>query len=138
MTERNDSHQGNHRHTGAGQDNAAWQAARAWQERARHARPSASISGPRLFFTWLMFGVLMLVGTVLGLFFLLVGWLMLPLVRHRMKKQAEAFRASHAQNIGGGSGAAHQHSATRPGRQQVLEGDYEARDEPTRHARDRD
>ncbi|MDW5378915.1 hypothetical protein R6258_18515 [Halomonas sp. HP20-15] len=136
MTERNDSHQGNARHTGTGRDNAAWQAARAWQARARRARPSASMSGPRLFFTWLMFGVLMLVGTVLGLFFLLVGWLMLPLVRHRMKKQAEAFRARHAQNIGGSD--APRHDATRSSRQQVLEGDYEVRDEPTRQARNRD
>lgn len=134
MTERNDSRQDNGRHDGASQNNAAWQAARAWQERARRARPDTSMSGPRLFFTWLMFGVLMLVGTVLGLFFLLVGWLMLPLVRHRMKKQAEAFRARQARNIGG----APDHDAHRPGRQDVLEGDYEVRDESSRQARDRD
>ena len=140
MPERNDSRQSNARHAGAGRDNAAWQAARAWQARARRARPSATMSGPRLFFTWLIFGVLMLVGTVLGLFFLLVGWLMLPLVRHRMKKQAEAFRARHARNIGGSDAARHE---TRPGRQEVLEGDYEvrgekARGEPAGQARERD
>lgn len=136
MTERNDSRQGNARHNAAGQDNAAWQAARAWQARAHRARPSASMSGPRLFFTWLMFGVLMLVGTVLGLFFLLVGWLMLPLVRHRMKKQAEAFRARHAQNIDGSGDDPH-HADVRP-EQHVLDGDYEVHDEASRQARDRD
>lgn len=142
MSERNDSHQGNARHAGAGRDNAAWQAARSWQARARRARPSATMSGPRLLFTWLMFGVLMLVGSVLGLFFLLVGWLMLPVVRHRMKKRAEAFRARHARNIGG-SGTPDRDGAARTDRRQVLEGDYEvrgekARGEPAGQARQRD
>jgi len=60
---------------------------------------------------------------------------MLPLLRHRMKKQAEAFRARHARNIGGSDAPRHE---PRPDRQEVLEGDYEVRDEPSRPARDRD
>ncbi len=111
MTERNDRH-----------DNAAWQAARQWQQRARQARPSSSMSGPKLVLTWLLFGAMMIVGTVLGLFFLLVGWLMLPLLRHRMKKRAEAFRAQHAQDIGGDY---HSHRPNQAPRRDVLEGDYE-------------
>jgi hypothetical protein len=109
------------------QYNAAWQAARQWQERARQARPSRTMSGPRLFLTWLMFGAMMIVGTLLGLFFLLVGWLMLPLVRHRMKKQVEAFRAQQAQDIGGGSYRRHERPFDTP--RQMLEGDYEVRPE---------
>ena len=112
------------------QDNAAWQAARHWQERARQARPAARMSGPKMVLTWLLFGAMMIVGTVLGLFFLLVGWLMLPLLRHRMKKRAEAFRAQHAHDIGGGF---HSNDAQRRNgnlhRQDVLEGDYEVKAE---------
>lgn len=106
------------------QYNAAWQAAQQWQERARQARPSRSMSGPRLFLTWLMFGTMLIVGTVLGLFFLLLGWLMLPLIRYRMKKRVEAFRAQKAQDIGGDyRGHARPHDT----RLHVLEGDYEVR-----------
>ncbi|HET8790463.1 MAG TPA: hypothetical protein VFM75_04590, partial [Modicisalibacter sp.] len=107
------------------QDNAAWQAARQWQERARQARPASSMSGPKMILTWLLFGTMMIVGTVLGLFFLLVGWLMLPLLRHRMKKRAEAFRAQQARDIGGDyhSREAHQAGSDNLHRQDVLEGD---------------
>lgn len=111
------------------QDNAAWQAARQWQARARQTRPSSPMSGPKLILTWLMFGAMMIVGTLLGLFFLLLGWLMLPLVRQRMKKRAEAFRARQAQDIGGGfHGRAHRADTDIPQRS-VLEGDYEIRTE---------
>ncbi|PAU75208.1 hypothetical protein [Halomonas salipaludis] len=99
-------------------DNPAWQAAQQWRERARQGRPS----GLRLFFTWLLFGTLMIVGTVIGLFFLLIGWAMLPFLRHRMKKRMERMRAEQAQDIGSGQGNRHHH-------QQVLEGDYEIKDE---------
>lgn len=104
--------------------NAAWQAARQWQARARQARPS-SAGGFRLFLTWLMLGVMMIVGTLLGLFFLLVGWLMMPIVRHRLKKHAEAVRAQHAQDIGGGYQA--QSQPERHTSHQLLEGEYKIR-----------
>ncbi|APX94433.1 hypothetical protein BWR19_16635 [Halomonas sp. 1513] len=100
-------------------DNRAWQAAQQWRERARQGRPS----GLRLFFTWLLFGTLMIVGTVIGLFFLLIGWAMLPFLRHRMKKRMARMRAEQAEDIGGGQGTRHHH-------QQVLEGDYVVKDEP--------
>ncbi|WP_129140616.1 hypothetical protein [Modicisalibacter coralii] len=113
-------------HARARRENAAWQAARDWQQRARQARPSTSGGGVKLFFTWLLFGTLMLVGTVLGLFFLLVGWLMMPLLRHRMKKRIDALRAERAQDVGGNAGGAHA-ASPRSGadaRHEVLEGDY--------------
>lgn len=113
------------------QDNAAWQAARQWQERARQARPATKMSGPKMVLTWLLFGAMMIVGTVLGLFFLLVGWLMLPLLRHRMKKRAEAFRAQNAQDIGGDfhSRDAYQSGDNGHRQQDVLQGDYEIKPE---------
>ncbi|MBB3231824.1 hypothetical protein [Halomonas stenophila] len=114
--------------------NAAWRAAQQWQERARQARPGGNAGGLRLFFTWLVFGALMIVGVVLGLFFLLVGWAMLPILRYRMKKRMERMRADQAEDVGGSfhyretryreprSGEGRRHE------QQVLEGDYEIKD----------
>lgn len=110
--------------------NAAWQAAQQWKERARRARPSSRMSGPKLILTWLLFGVMMIVGTILGLFFLLVGWAMLPFLRHRMKKRMERMRAEQAEDIGGGYRYQETHyreSRSRDGRleeHEVLEGDY--------------
>lgn len=116
-------------------DNAAWQAARQWQARARQARPTSSTHGSsasdsktngfKLILTWLMFGALMIVGTLLGLFFLLVGWLMLPLVRHRMKKRMERMRADQAQNVGSGHAQPQYGNQRSHHEQQVLEGDYQ-------------
>nr|WP_298412115.1 hypothetical protein [uncultured Halomonas sp.] len=113
-------------------DNAAWQAARQWQARARQARPTLDAngfdasgskgSGFKLILTWLMFGVVMVIGTFIGLFFLLIGWLMMPLVRHRMKKRMEQMRADRAQDVGTGSAHPEHHRPYRE--QQVLEGDY--------------
>lgn len=113
-------------HARARRQNAAWQAAHNWQQRARQARPSSSSGGVKLFFTWLLFGGLMLVGTVLGLFFLLVGWLMMPLVRHRMKKRIDALRAERAQDVGGNATGPHasSHHSSQGGHHEVLEGDY--------------
>ncbi|MDR5868343.1 hypothetical protein [Halomonas koreensis] len=108
--------------------NAAWRAARQWQQRAHQARPSGSAGGLRLLFTWLVFGALMVVGVVLGLFFLLVGWAMLPFLRHRMKKRMERMRAEQAEDVGGG---VHYRETRSPdGRRdmEVLEGDYEVRE----------
>lgn len=112
------------------QRNAAWQAARQWKERAQRARPRQGMSGPRLVLTWLLFGVLMIVGTLLGLFFLLVGWAMLPFLRHRMKKRMAKMRAEQAEDIGGSYH--YQESRYRASRSdggrleehEVLEGEY--------------
>ena len=114
--------------------NAAWRAAQQWQERARQARPGGNVGGLRLLFTWLVFGVLMIVGVVLGLFFLLVGWAMLPILRYRMKKRMERMRADQAEDVGGSFPYREtRYRETRSGEgrrreQQVLEGDYEVKD----------
>ena len=106
--------------------NAAWRAAQQWRERVQQTRPSQGAGGLRLLFTWLLFGVMLIVGTLLGLFFLIVGWAMLPFLRHRMKKRAEQFRASRAQYAGGSADPdGGNHSAGRA--QQVLDGEYEVR-----------
>lgn len=108
------------------QRNAAWQAAQQWRERAQQSRSRGKAGGLRLILTWLLFGALMIVGTLLGLFFLLIGWAMLPIIRYRMKKRMERMRAEQAQDVGGGFGTSRYDS----GRQQdVLEGHYEVKDD---------
>lgn len=116
--------------------NAAWQAAQQWRTRANQ-QPRGPLSGLKLILTWLLFGVLLIVGTVLGLFFLLLGWAMLPIVRYRMKKRLEQLRAEQAKDAGGGyhyretharetySGEAH-YRGSEP---ELLEGNYEVRDD---------
>jgi len=106
------------------QHNAAWQAAQQWRERARQARPSQGTGGLKLLATWLLFGVMMIVGTLLGLFFLIIGWAMLPFLRQRMKKRAEAFRADHAQPAGGNGAQESTQSPDETRTSHVLEGDY--------------
>ncbi|MFG6176873.1 hypothetical protein ACGTN6_06500 [Halomonas sp. THAF12] len=114
--------------------NTAWMAAEQWRERARRARPSRGMSGPRMILTWLLFGAMMIVGTLIGLVFLVIGWLMLPFLRHRMKKRMERMRADQAQDLGGATyreGRAREHQArqSRAGERDVLEGDYEVKDD---------
>lgn len=109
-------------------NNAAWRTAQQWQQRARQAKPSGNVSGIKLVFTWLLFGVLMIVGTIIGLFFLLIGWAMLPFLRRRMKKRMEEMRANQAQDIGG-STYREPRSDNAQGHQQVLEGEYEKRND---------
>ncbi|MHB0776174.1 hypothetical protein [Halomonas sp. WWR20] len=115
-----------HRDSSA-QNNAAWRAAQQWRERVNQTRPSQSVSGLRLIGTWLLFGAMLIIGTLLGLFFLLIGWAMLPFLRHRMKKRAEAFRAQQAQYAGGNFTASERTSTgetSSPRHRQVLEGQY--------------
>ncbi|MBA2780969.1 hypothetical protein [Billgrantia kenyensis] len=119
--------------------NAAWQAAQQWRTRASQS-PRGPLGGLKLIFTWLLFGILLIVGTVLGLFFLLIGWAMLPIVRYRMKKRLEQLRAEQARDAGGGfhSHEAHYHEThsrerRRSGEHELLEGEYEVRDEERRN-----
>lgn len=111
------------------QRNAAWQAANQWRARATQAQPTGLLGSFKLLFTWLAFGALMIVGVVLGLFFLLIGWAMMPFVRHKMKKRMEQMRADQAQDIGGG------YAGSPPQRNQhdALEGSYEVKEDIHRH-----
>ncbi|MGM0694337.1 MAG: hypothetical protein ACQEUN_13165 [Pseudomonadota bacterium] len=121
------------------QRNAAWRAAREWQTRARQTRPYGPLGSLKLLLTWLLFGAMMIVAMVLGLFFLLIGWAMMPFLRHRMKKRMEAMRADRAEDVDGGS-VHYRETRYREGRdaggryreQQVLEGDYDVKDEDMR------
>lgn len=122
------------------QQNAAWRAAREWQSRARQTRADGPLSGLKLLLTWLLFGAMMIVAMVLGLFFLLIGWAMMPFLRHRMKKQMEKMRADRAEDVDGSvhyRETRYRESRDADGRyreQQVLEGDYEVRDEEQKDA----
>jgi len=127
MSDPHDSRRDAHR-------NAAWRAAREWQARARQTRASGPLSSLKLLFIWLLFGVMMIVALVLGLFFLLIGWAMMPFLRHRMKKRMAQMRADQAEEVDGNvhyretryreaRGAGDRHRD-----QQVLEGDYEVKE----------
>ncbi|MEQ6888405.1 hypothetical protein ABE957_06945 [Halomonas sp. CS7] len=126
-------------------NNAAWRAAQQWQQRARQTRAGSPLGGLKLLLIWLLFGTMMIIAMVLGLFFLLVGWAMMPFLRHRMRKRMEQMRADQAEDVGGGvhySETVYRETGYRETRsrqsrrgdsrtheQQVLEGDYEVRDD---------
>lgn len=118
--------------------NAAWQAARQWRARA-HQPPRGILGGLKLVMAWLLFGALLIIGTLLGLFFLLLGWALLPIVRYRMKKRLEQVRAEQARDAGGGyhsheahSYEAHYRETRQSGEHELLEGEYEIRDNKRR------
>ncbi|MFQ3790287.1 hypothetical protein [Halomonas sp. A29] len=110
--------------------NAAWQAAQQWRARANHT-PRGPLGGLKLILTWLLFGLLLIVGTVLGLFFLLLGWAMLPIVRYRMKKRLEQIRAEQAKEAGSGYHyhETHYRGSRATDEHELLEGDYEVHDD---------
>ena len=117
------------------QRNAAWQAANQWRARAAQTQPTGLAGSLKLLFTWLAFGALMIVGVVFGLFFLLIGWAMMPFMRHKMKKRMEQMRAQQAQDIGGGYANEHASASNRPGHQDVLEGHYEVKNDDIKEHR---
>ncbi|GHC27961.1 hypothetical protein GCM10010082_21500 [Kushneria pakistanensis] len=98
--------------------NAAWRMAEQMKARAQAAQSSRQPGALKMLGAWMIFGILLMLGSVLALFFILLGWAMMPLVRHRMKKQAN--RNGHTWQ--GQTGPSHQHS--------TLEGEYEIRNEP--------
>ena len=118
--------------------NPAWRAAQAWQQRARQSQGGGLLDGLKMLAAWLLFGTLMIVAMVFGLVFLLLGWALMPLLRHRLKKRMEQMRAEQAEDVGGGYHyrethyrETHDASGTRR-EQRVLEGDYEVRSEEVR------
>ncbi|MBB3192386.1 hypothetical protein [Halomonas cerina] len=119
--------------------NPAWRVAQEWQQRARQSNGGGLLGSLKMLAAWLLFGSLMIIAMLFGLLFLLVGWAMLPFLRHRMKKQMEKMRADQAQDVGGGYHAHQTHyretrheerygTGNRAREQQVLEGDYEVKD----------
>jgi predicted lipid-binding transport protein (Tim44 family) len=119
--------------------NVAWRTAREWQQRARQTNAGGLLGSLKMLLAWLLFGAMMIVAMVLGLFFLLLGWALMPLLRYRLKKRMEKMRADQAEDLGG----TYHYRETRyretrdaGGRhreQQVLEGDYEVKAEQRGH-----
>ncbi|TDR51504.1 hypothetical protein DFP85_11797 [Halomonas ventosae] len=127
------------------QQNAAWRAAREWQARARQTRADGPLGGLKLLLTWLLFGTLMIVAMVFGLIFLLLGWALMPLLRHRLKKRMEQMRAEQAEDVDGASfhyqETRYRETHTSSGshrEQQVLEGDYEVKSGESREGEHKD
>jgi len=111
--------------------NAAWRAAQQWREKAQS---SSRWRGPKLFLAWVVFGLLMLVGLVIALVFLLVGWLAMPLLRRRFRKRTEQMRAQAEQAARRAGG----HGPGSGNRGNVIEGDYsvdKSSSESNRHDR---
>ncbi len=115
--------------------NIAWRTAQQWQQRARQSRGGGLLSSLRMLLAWLLFGAMMIVALVLGLFFLLLGWALMPLLRYRLKKRMEQMRADQAEDAGGGFHYRETRYRETQGadgsyrEQQVLEGDYEVRED---------
>ncbi|MCS2610954.1 hypothetical protein [Halomonas dongshanensis] len=111
--------------------NAAWQAASQWRARATQTQATGLAGALKLLLAWVIFGALLIISVVLGVFLLLLGLIMMPFVRYKMKKRMEQMRAERAQDIGGG--AAHNRDrydgthARSP--HDVLEGSYEVKTE---------
>ncbi|MDN3521974.1 hypothetical protein [Halomonas ramblicola] len=119
--------------------NAAWQAARQWQQRARQPQGGGLLGSLKMLLAWLLFGTLMIVALVFGLVFLLLGWALMPLLRYRLKKRMEQMRADQAQDVGGGYHHREPPSPGGTGRdQRVLEGDYEIKPDDPARGRDGD
>ncbi len=77
-----------------------------------------NLSGIKLIFAWLVLGTLMLIGFFVGLVFLLLGWILMPLLRYGWVKRARR------QGAGGQFEA---HSQPRQGPARVIEGEYQVR-----------
>lgn len=105
-----------------------WQHVHRWQYRVG-LQPHRGMGGIRLFFTWLALGLLIVIGLTLGLVFMLLSWLLLPVLRHVLKRRFQHMQES-------GSAPANDPFTNMPRRhsrqQETLEGDYtvESRDRP--------
>ncbi|WP_347332442.1 hypothetical protein [Marinimicrobium locisalis] len=97
--------------------NAAWRAAQDWRQRAQS---SGRWRGPKLFLAWLVFGVLMVMGLIIALVFLLIGWIAMPFLRHRLRKRTEHMRAQAQAAADRAAGR----GARTDQRGNVIEGDY--------------
>ncbi|MFG6665902.1 hypothetical protein ACGK9R_02195 [Halomonas sp. HNIBRBA4712] len=118
-------------HLNRDSQNAAWQAAHQWRARASSTPANGFLGALKLAVIWLAFGALMIVGVVFGLFFLLIGWALMPLMRHRMKKRMDQMRAERAQDIGGSrqsAGSGFSSAGSARGEHATLEGSFEVKD----------
>ncbi|WP_027331109.1 hypothetical protein [Marinimicrobium agarilyticum] len=105
--------------------NAAWRAAQDWRQRAQSA---SRWRGPKLFLAWLVFGVLMVMGLIIALVFLLIGWIAMPFLRHRLRKRTEHMRAQAQAAADRAAGRSSRSGSRGDGRGNVIEGDYSVED----------
>lgn len=106
--------------------NAAWRAAQDWRQRAQS---TSRWRGPKLFLAWLVFGVLMVMGLIIALVFLLIGWIAMPFLRHRLRKRTDHMRAqaqAAADRAAGRTSRSGSRGDNRGGN--VIEGDYSVED----------
>ncbi|WP_447555272.1 hypothetical protein [Vreelandella sp. EE22] len=117
-------------HPNRDSQNAAWQAAHQWRAKAASTQPAGLLGTLKLMLVWLAFGALMIVGVVFGLILLLVGWALMPFMRHKMKKRMEQMRADQARDVGGSfEGSDPAPGGGRPhARQDAIEGTFEVKD----------
>lgn len=97
-----------------------WWNRRNWRERLQSR---SNLSGFKLVLAWLVLGTLMIIGFFVGLVFLLLGWLLMPLLRYGWVKRA------HRQGAAG-SGAGGPFDAGKQSQQgaaRVIEGEYQVR-----------
>lgn len=97
---------------------AGWWSSRQWRERAQSR---GSLSGIKLVLAWAVLGILMLIGFFVGLIFLLLGWILMPLLRYGWLKRAHR-RGFEAGNPSVARGGRSTHSSER-----VIEGEYQVR-----------
>ncbi|GED42749.1 hypothetical protein FBG13_11345 [Cobetia marina] len=69
------------------QHNTLWNQARQWQANAGNQRPSQGLSGLKLVAAWLIGGVVMIFSLFAALIMMVLGIIMLPFIRRRMKKR---------------------------------------------------
>lgn len=77
-----------------------------------------NLTGIKLALAWFVLGALMLIGFVVGLVFLLLGWILMPLLRYGWVKRA---RRQGAESHFDAQGASRQATA------RVIEGEYQVR-----------
>lgn len=84
------------------QHNTLWNQARQWQANAGNQRPSNGLSGLKLVAAWLIGGVVMIFSLFAALVMMVLGIIMLPFIRRRIKKAHERDAAAHAGGPGQG------------------------------------
>ncbi|WP_158772618.1 hypothetical protein [Cobetia sp. L2A1] len=69
------------------QHNTLWNHARQWQANAGNQRPSKGLSGLKLVAAWVIGSILMVFSLFAALVMMVLGIIMLPFIRRRMKKR---------------------------------------------------
>lgn len=103
--------------------NNAGRTSRGWRDRIR---PRGGMSGPRMFLAWLLFAMLIVAGFVIGLVFLVLGWILLPLLRYGLIRKMAGGRGSNV-STGYSNSTEYSNSRSQDGLR-VIEGEYEIKE----------